>query len=55
MKKQKVIDRVLDYLWNQEFYEVLFKEIEEDIHRYQLKKMRKKNQNSEYRFSNRHP
>ena len=31
MKKKKVIERILDYLKNQEFYEALFKEMEADI------------------------
>ena len=48
MKEKKVIERILDYLKNQEFYEALFKEIEADI-RKDLERARKKNKNPGYR------
>jgi hypothetical protein len=48
MKKEKVIERILDYLKNQEFYEALFKEIEADI-RKDLIRARKINKNPGYR------
>jgi len=47
MKKEKVIERVLDYLKNHEFYEALFKEIEADIQK-DLERARKKNKNPGY-------
>jgi len=48
MKKVTAIERILDYLKNQEFYESLFKEIEADIQRHQELSARKK-KNSRYR------
>jgi hypothetical protein len=52
MKKEKVVERVLDYIRNQEFYEALFKEIEADIRRYQAKRI-KKTKDSGYRHPKR--
>ena len=52
MKKENVVDRILDYLKNQEFYEALFKEIESDIRRCQSRSVRKI-KNPEYRRPNR--
>jgi len=48
MKKKKVIERILDYLKNQEFYEALFIEMEADIRR-DLERARKKKKNPGYR------
>ena len=41
MKNEKVIERILDFMRNQAFYEAQFKEIDADILRYKARSAKK--------------